>query len=491
MTSPSFNRQASGVSPDAEFDCDVLVVGTGPGGMAATAAAAATGAEVHAVEALDDIGGNSVWSTGYMAFVNSRAQAEAGISDSVEAFIADAEHSMDLLRDRYPLIYDPVLLRMFAELSAETYETLLARGVRFSRFIPRPLQHRTDRMLAVEDMMAFRRAFAPDFALPNVPLFTRTFARRLISENGRVTGLLAQDAEGRWLRWEVRKGIVLAAGGYQANPELRARHVPGFLARAPYLGVDTCRGDGHLMAGAVGADLINMGQVLPLVIVSSSFVEDCIAVNRDGARFHDEAGPYERRVEALQHQPGKAAHYIFDNATFTRKSTLLAQMPEPSISAPTLNELAVRVGIDPSALAASVAEWNAFLATDDHKDNRFGRVILPEGRRPISEGPFHAVPMVVGSNFVSGGMRVSSAMQVVNVFGEAIPGLYAAGDSVGGLNPTAELGGMRLCGGFTLGRVAGNAVAEGRTGEISGPALQGACLPSMLSTRIALVNMRE
>jgi NADPH-dependent 2,4-dienoyl-CoA reductase/sulfur reductase-like enzyme len=73
MTSPFTNTQASGVSPDAEFDCDVMVVGTGPGGMAATAAAAAVGVEVHAVEALDDIGGNSVWSTGYMAFVNSRA----------------------------------------------------------------------------------------------------------------------------------------------------------------------------------------------------------------------------------------------------------------------------------------------------------------------------------------------------------------------------------------------------------------------------------
>ncbi|MGO4841373.1 FAD-binding protein, partial [Rhizobiaceae sp. 2RAB30] len=130
--------------------------------------AAATGAEVHAVEALDDIGGNSVWSTGYMAFVNSRAQAEAGIFDSIADFIADAEHSMDLLRDRYPVIHDPALLRMFAELSAETYDILIGRGIRFSRFIPRPLQHRTDRMLAVEDMMAFRRAFAPDFVLPNV-----------------------------------------------------------------------------------------------------------------------------------------------------------------------------------------------------------------------------------------------------------------------------------------------------------------------------------
>ena len=99
MTIRPHAEQASGVSPDADLACDVLVVGTGPGGMAAVAAAAGTGAEVHAVESLDAIGGNSVWSTGYMAFVGSRAQAEAGIVDSVERFVEDAEHSIGLLRD--------------------------------------------------------------------------------------------------------------------------------------------------------------------------------------------------------------------------------------------------------------------------------------------------------------------------------------------------------------------------------------------------------
>lgn len=490
MTAGARTEAASGLEPGAEFRCDVLVVGTGPGGMAATAAAAETGAEVHVVEALDEIGGNSVWSTGYMAFVNSRAQAEAGIADSVEQFMADAEASIEQLRDRWPVIVQPELLRLFAELSAETYDILVARGVRFSRFIPRPLQHRTDRMLAVEDMMAFRRAYAPDFARSNVRLFTRTTAERLMMDDGRVSGLVARGSDGRAMRWRAGR-VVLATGGYQSNPELRARHVPGFLARAPYLGIDTCRGDGHLLAGAVGADLINMGLVLPLVIVSSSFVEDCIAVNQAGARFHDEAGPYERRVEALQHQPGRTAFYIFDDRTFARKSALLAQMPEPSVSADSLAELAGRIGVDGDGLAASIAAWNAFLASDAARDDRFGRVILPEGRRPIAEGPFHAVPMVVGSNFVCGGMRVNEAMQVVDVFGQPIPGLYAAGDAVGGFNPTAELGGMRLCGGFTLGRVAGKAAAEGRSAEVIGAQLQGAFLPSMLSTRIALANIRE
>ncbi|MCB1391148.1 MAG: FAD-binding protein [Rhodobacteraceae bacterium] len=491
MTIRPHAEQASGVSPDADLACDVLVVGTGPGGMAAVAAAAGTGAEVHAVESLDAIGGNSVWSTGYMAFVGSRAQAEAGIVDSVERFVEDAEHSIGLLRDRYPMIADPVLVRLFAEHSAATYDDLTRRGIRFSRFIPRPLQHRTDRMLAVEDMSAFRPAFAPDFGRPNVRLFLNTTAQRLTTDGGRVTGLVARDAAGSARRWSVRKGVVLATGGFQANPELRARHVPGYLARAPYLGVDTCRGDGHLMAGAVGADLINMAQVLPLVIVSSSLVEDCIAVNRAGRRFHDEAGPYERRVDALQSQPGREAWYIFDDPTDRRKRQLVAQMPRPGVSAPDLATLAGMIGADPQGLAASVRDWNAFLAGTGDREPGFGRVILPEGRRPIVAAPFHAVPMVVGSNFVAGGLRVNAAMQAIDVFGQPIDGLYAAGDTLGGLNPTAELGGMRLCGGFTLGRLAGESAARGASAPVEGPALQGAYLPSMIGTRIALVDIRD
>ena len=106
------------------------------------------------------------------------------------------------------------------------------------------------------------------------------------------------------------RGVVLATGGYQSNPRLRQRYQPEFVARAPYLGVDTCRGDGHLMGQAVGGDLINMTFVPPLVIVSSSVVEDAIAVNAAGERFHDEAGPYEERVERLHAQPGRRARYV-------------------------------------------------------------------------------------------------------------------------------------------------------------------------------------
>lgn len=482
--------------PAPELSTDVVVLGTGPGGMAAVAAAAAEGAEVVAVEALEHIGGNSVWSTGYLAFVNSQMQADQGIADDEDTFVRDAWHMVELARDDFGVVWDEALVRLFALESAETYRILTERGVRFSRFIPRPQQHTIDRMAAVEDTWMFLRAFQPDFDLPSVSTLYRTAAQRLRSDaSGRVTGVVAErtgaDGDRETVAITARRGVVLATGGYQSNPLLRLRYQPEHLASGPYLGVDTCRGDGHLMGQAVGGDLVNMTFVPPLVIVSSSLVEDAIAVNDAGARFHDEAGPYENRVAALLAQPGRRGWYVFDSVVAAEKEALIAQMPRPAVAADTLPELAELIGIPAAALVGTVEEWNRFLAGSAPRDPAFGRVVLPPGRRTAATGPFTAVPMVVGVNFCSGGFRVTQSMQVIDVFGTPIPGLYAAGDCVGGLNAVADLGGIRIAGGFTLGRVAGRAAARGLADDGPYPTVQGASLPSMVDMKLAIVHLTD
>ena len=235
------------VEPVRSIEADVVVLGTGPAGMAAVSAAAAAGAEVAAVEAMEHIGGNAVWSTGYLAFVNSDMQRDQGIVDDVEVFVDDARAMVDAARDQFGVEWDEALVRLFARESAQTYRILTERGVRFSRFIPRPRQHTVDRMAAVEDSWMLGRAFVADFERDNVTVAYRTVADRLVVENGRVSGVLAHRADGGQVTLTARRGVVLATGGYQANPRLRLRYQPEFVARAPYLGVDTCRGDGHLM----------------------------------------------------------------------------------------------------------------------------------------------------------------------------------------------------------------------------------------------------
>ena len=216
------------------------------------------------------------------------------------------------------------------------------------------------------------------------------------------------------------------------------------MASTPYLGTEHDVGDGHIMGQAVGGDLINMTMIPPLIMVGSALVEESVAVNLEGERFHDEAGPYDYRVDQLAKQTDRLAWYIFDDRTFRTKKQLIDEMPEEPISDLTLQGLADKLGCNGEVLNHCVTEWNSLVASTEPKDPKFGRVIFPDPRIGIVEPPFHASRMIVGINFPAGGFRVSSDMQVLNVYGEPIPNLFAVGDCTGGLGPVIGMGGMRI-----------------------------------------------
>jgi len=203
----------------------------------------------------------------------------------------------------------------------------------------------------------------------------------------------------------------------------------------------------------------------PLIMVGSALVEESIAVNLEGERFHDEAGPYDYRVDRLAMQTARLAWYIFDDRTFRSKKQLIDEMPEKPVSELTLEGLANKLGCAPQCLTESVAEWNSLVVSSDLKDPQFGRVIFPDPRIGIVEAPFHASRMVVGINFPAGGFRVSNSMQVLNVYGEPISNLFAVGDCAGGLGPVIGMGGMRITPALSLGRIAGRRIATSTSSE--------------------------
>ncbi len=462
---------ARGAAPPAVHteQADVVVLGGGPGGCAAALTAARRGAKTILLEALDRVGGNAARSTGYMAFADFGAQHEAGIQDSPQNYLADMKNEITLQQERYGLVFDDALAARYAEESSATYDFLTDLGFGFNRFVPRPRQHTTDRMMDVLDVSMFTTCFESALAAENVSVQCRRRGRRLITDNGRVVGV---RWEGQAPEEDVRRegasgevyassGVILAAGGYQANGALRSRYQPSHLAHSPYLGVETDRGDGHLMGQSLGGDLINMTMIPPLIMVASALVENSIAVDCSGKRFHDEAGPYDERVEALNRIDKRRAFYIFDDRTAEEKAILISQMPEPAVSAPTLEELAKLIGCPPRELCQTVDGWNAAVGAGAKSDPDFGRVVFPASGSGIIKPPFWASPMVVGINFPAGGFRVSLNCEVFNVFGEVIPGLFAVGDCVGGIAPAIGLGGVKISSAVTLGRIAGRAVTGG------------------------------
>lgn len=438
---------------------DVVVVGTGPAGMAATATAHAEGASVVAIEATETIGGNAVRSNGYLAFVGSDEQSAHNVHDTVETFIDDAHRAWMASSSRYGLIWDGAVVQRFAAESRHTYRMLTQRGVRFTRLMSRP-GHTVDRLLAVEDPAMFAHAFAADFASPRVHTIFGARAGRLHHDGGRVAGVRAHRNDGTTVTVHARHGVVLATGGYQANPTLRVRYQPESTANSPYLGLDTCRGDGHTIGAAVGADLVNMTFLPPMVIVASTVAENAIAINTAGTRFHDETAPFGERVTRLRAQPGRSAWYLLDSVAAHTHARLIDEMPYPPVRAETVADLATSLGIPGDVLAGTVARWNAFLANTSDTDPDFGRRALPRRRHGLTTPPFTAVAMVEGVNFSCGGFRTTTHMQVIDNLGTPIAGLYSAGDTTSGLNAAADLTGLHIAGALTMGRVAGHAAAH-------------------------------
>lgn len=463
---------------------DVIVVGGGPGGLAAAASAAEAGGTVLLIELLGTLGGNASQSTGYLALIGTELQRKHQVSDCVADFMADGERQIRLELENGPMIWDRELTELYARESAATYDELTAMGVRFSRLLAKPSQHCNDRIHALEDPAQLGTAYAARLETLGVEVVYNTDVTRLITTEGRATGVAFETrgagGTARTGRAGAQRGVILATGGYQGSYELRRRHQKAEEINDYLSGVRSCRGMGHVLGAAMGGDLINMDYIQPMIVIPSLLAEDAIAVNRAGKRFHDETGKYADRVKGLAAQPGGIGHYIIDTATFRAKSALVATMPEPPIEAPTLDALAEAIDCDPAALRTTVETWNGFLAGKAQTDPATGRTILPKGRRPLRDAPFYALRMVRATTFTWGGFAVTRDMQVVDVMGAPVGGLFAVGDTTGGINVISGMGGIHIASALVQGRLAGRAAMAGPSAS---PHLTAPALSRQLGTK--------
>jgi len=281
-------------------------------------------------------------------------------------------------------------------------------------------------------------------------------AKRLIAESGRIRGVVGIQAGAEV---EFRGGAtILTTGGFSANKELLKKYIGHHAHECKLRGSKQDTGDGLRMALEVGAKAVNLKYFYGHLISRKalvddrfwpyprldSFVDEGILVNREGARFVDEGrGDVAVANELARSRDVTGAILIFDDQSWqaARDDTFsnLVKTPAPNpwlmdnegeiFRHEAIEALAQNLGIDGMRLRAMVTAYNRAVETN-------AAHLLPvarSGKPRILRAPFYGLRVVPGITFTMGGILINGRGQALNESEMPIPGLYAAGDAIGGL----------------------------------------------------------
>ncbi len=451
---------------------DVVVLGGGIAGHCAAWAAEEAGAEVLLLEKNAVFGGSTACGPGSFAFAETQTQKNLGLNDSLallrqDLIDAGQGRSREDLIDRY------------VELQLDTYQWMIKQGFTFTQ-VEASTYQTVPRSHPIDAGHVVRVLHDRLLEKPGFHYASNCRAQELVrNASGRVTGV-RYEHDGHAGDVNARNGVVIATGGFSRSDRLIEKFAPEF-SQAVRMGGRSNEGDGLLMAWALGADLLDTGYLSGTFgaslnnypDISDRSGLDCflmhpifkggIAVNKNAVRFADESRSYKATGGLCLLQPDGVAFQIFDQPIMDqtvpnmmprnfRKAYELGRVKTAS----TIRALAATVGLDAETLEATVARYNNYVASGHDPD--FGRThqIGDIGPRvPLNTAPFYIYPCTTALLSTYGGIAVDTDMRVVDVMGQAIEGLYAAGEVAGGLHGAGYLSGSSLAKGAIFGRLAG------------------------------------
>ena len=465
---------APGEKTNVTLECDVLVVGAGGAGLTAAVRANQEGADVLVIEKMPMVGGNSNRAEGGMNAAGTKLEEELGLLD--DSLVTDGKDLRstveNYIADTYRLGHDKAnmdLVTTLAENSSEAIEWLGSIGAPFTDVEPtggcqgRKYLHQPEGGEPVGEYLVTRLSKVIEEQGIEIKLNTK--ATEIIMEYGRAVGVKAEDGEHNYT---IRaKAVVLATGGFGANFELMSSY-DASLANAVTTNHSGATGDGIMMAQAVGADTVDMDQIQlhPTVIQENGLLvseslrsKGAVILNTDGKRFVNDLAARDVVSQAELKQPNGYCYIVFDQALVDGLSLAQKFIDRGfAIKGETYEELAKNLELNGDEavknFVTTMDKWNEDVAKGE--DTEFGRESLDYS---LDTAPFYAIKIAPGIHHTMGGIKIDTAAQVIDTDGNVIPGLFAAGETTGGIHGGNRVGGNAVCDFVVFGRIAGSGAA--------------------------------
>ena len=473
------------------YETDVVVVGAGPSGLAASVQAAEDGAKVMVFNKADVVGGAANMGMGPLGIGTKQQQAQM--------VDIDVERAFKMFMDYTHWRVDANLVKKYFENSASTIEWLEDMGLEFAgayKYFPK--SEATWHIVAVNGGIGrnggaiMNKTMCEKGQELGVEYMNSHTVEKILMENGKVAGIAGKDANGEDFECKA-KAVIVGTGGAGDNPAMIKERTGWTWGEDMFnFAIPGLKGDGIKMVMAAGGATTPMNIEMIYVLPNTDMVEPLPAVfmqpnlmvNKLGRRFINEEQMQNTTFtgNAINIQKGSVGYAIFDSAILKgyKKRGLdvtnfvhhpenlddfdkvldeqIAAGNKDVYKADSLEELAEMLGIDPEALEDTIDEYNDMCDSYDEqffKDRKF--------MKPIRKAPFYAGAFRPSGYGTLGGIKINDNAQVLNDEFDPIPGLYACGtdtctiygDSYMFLLPGNTMG---YC--LNTGRFAGEGAAE-------------------------------
>lgn len=476
-------QKAQAAAPAQSLNADIAIVGAGAAGQTAAIRASELGKKVVLLEKMPFAGGAAAVNGGTVVIQGSKIQKDAGVKDDSPAIMTE-----DYIKNGHNL-NDRRMLALYVNNVGPMVDwatTCAGMKLNTKAGFTNEAEHSKPRVMRwVDGAQGATRYFKAAVARSGTKLLLGTPAKELIVKDGKVVGVKAQGSDGTVYTINA-PAVILTTGGFGANKSM----LSGNLKNALYYGVKSSNGEGHQMAMKIGAktQMMDLGKIYPngmevapgiaksTIWSNKAAFEDNsgIMVNKAGKRVISELDTNHNikneevkqggKLFILMDEPSYQAFLTKLNITGISKEDMDKWLAQDGkgypivVKADTIEAVANKAGVNGAELAKTVAKYNGYVKVG--KDSDFNRPAKFMKKQIASVGPYYVVEQQPRFATTMGGVVTNDKLNVVDKNNKPIPGLFAAGELVGGAMGDDSPPGGNMAWAMTSGKLAAEQAVE-------------------------------